>query len=154
LLLTKGKPPLELLSQEGGPLGQEELGSQLEARRLPRTRGEGHKGMAPPNPAGESKTMHSPGPSFQNTGQSHRMMENHGAQRTSLALFGLSIAPSHSNSRHSHEPLWRPMGRACTQSLGSTPSCGPPLAKPQNPVTHLPHRWGSEPPATLCHFWG
>lgn len=38
------------LSQGGGPLGQEEPGSQLEARRLPKTRGEGQKGYCSSKP--------------------------------------------------------------------------------------------------------
>lgn len=46
----KGDPLPSSLSQKGGPPGQEKPGSQLEARRLPRTRGEGPKGYCSSKP--------------------------------------------------------------------------------------------------------
>lgn len=57
LYLTR-EPPSLVLSARGGPPGQEQPGSQLEARRLPQTKRRGGRGLPPPNPVCRVQSHH------------------------------------------------------------------------------------------------
>lgn len=82
----KGDPLPCSLSQRGGPPGQKP-GSQLEARRLPRTRGGGAGGvLLLQTQSGLSEAINSPGPSPQSSGQSLGKMENHRACKDPISL--------------------------------------------------------------------
>lgn len=91
----KGDPLPCSLSQGGGPPGQEKPGSQLEARRLPRTRGEGPEGyLLLQTLSGLSEAINSPGPSPQSSGQSLGKMGNHKGCKDPISLLWLKHCSS------------------------------------------------------------
>lgn len=87
---SQRRPPPLLPQPGGGPPGQEKPGSQLEARRLPRTRGEGPNGVLLLRTlSGLSEAINSPGPSPQSSGQSLGKMGNHKGCKDPISLLWL-----------------------------------------------------------------
>lgn len=119
------------LSQGGGPLGQEEPGSQLEARRLPKTRGEGQKGYCSSKPSlGCPKTPAGPCP--QSAGPSLGQMENHSACKDTISLLRVKhCSSSFSIANTAGEPPLqeqRPQRKAVYTLLWPAHSGGAPAA--------------------------
>lgn len=91
----KGDPLPCSLSQRGGPPGQKP-GSQLEARRLPRTRGEGQEGYCSSKPSLGCQKLSTPlAPLPRPLANPWGRWKTTGPARTPLASFGLSIALAH-----------------------------------------------------------
>lgn len=145
LHLTR-EPPSLVLSARGGPPGQEQPGSQLEARRLPQTKRGGAGGVfLLPTPSGESKAI-TPGPLSQSASPSLRDMENHSAFQDTVTSSGLSIAQAHSQQQASPRSLkyrgpWKELDPV-PQFRGKLWAMHLPLAKPPAPSAEPPTQVG------------
>lgn len=119
---SQRKPPsLARSAQGGGPPGQEESGSQLEARRLPRTRGEGQEGYCSYEPnLGCPKTpllAPLPGVAACPCGRWKATVP----ARTPLTSFELSIALAHSPMADTAQEPPLPEQRPQRKAVGTFP---------------------------------